>query len=91
MGIKNRFVKFMRTPDWSNGPIVFFHMLVAAITNQTIKLTNKLVNKTEYDFTNENVTISSIKKSNALSKLISFVLSKKEPIKDLEEKKGKQL
>ena len=33
------------------------------------------INKTEYDFTNENVTISSIKKTNAFSHLIDFIIS----------------
>lgn len=92
VGVKNRFVRFIRTPDWSNGPIVFFHMLIAAITNQTIKLSNKIMNKRDYDFSGDEVTITSIKKTNAFSHLIDFIISKKEPTKTIEDKeKGNTL
>ena len=92
VGVKNRFVHFLTTPRWDYGPIVFFHMLISALTNQTIKLSNKLLNKKDYDFSNNEVTITSIKKSNAFSHLIDYIISKKTKTKELEEqKKGTSL
>jgi hypothetical protein len=93
IGIKNRFVKYMRTPDWGNGPIVFFHMLLAALINQSFKLTNKIMNKKEFDFTSDEITIKTIKKTNSLSHLIDFIIAKKPNQKELEEeiKKGESL
>lgn len=87
MGIKNSFVQFLRTPDWNYGPIAFFHMLVAGVINQTLKLSNKIMNKKDYDFSSDKVTITSIKKSNAFSHLIDFIILKKDSQKELEEKK----
>ena len=75
------------------GPIVLVHLLISVITNQTIKLSNRLLNKKDYDFSNDEVTIKSIKKTNAFSHLIDFIISKRKKGKELEEenKKGKSL
>ena len=93
VGVRNRFVKFLRSPSMEYGPIVLVHLLISVITNQTIKLSNRLLNKKDYDFSNDEVTIKSIKKTNAFSHLIDFIISKRKKGKELEEenKKGKSL
>ena len=69
-----------------------FHMLVSALTNETIKLSNKLLNKVDYDFSNDEITITSIKKSNAFSHLVDYIISKNKKAEELEvEKKGHSL
>lgn len=89
LGVKNRFVKILNGVNFELGPIAFFQLLIGLVMKQTIKLSNSIMNKKEMDFTNDKIKITSIKKSGALSYLIDFIIGNEEPIKELEEVKGK--
>ena len=90
LGIKNRLVIWFKQPHAEFGPIVMFQMLGILMMKYIIKLTNSLYNKKEMNFTDDKIKITSIKKSNAISQLIDFIISKTTPKKKLEEpEKGK--
>lgn len=91
VGVRNRFVKFLKKPDilYMYGPLVFVHWIVSVMFNTSVKLTNKIMNKKEFDFTSDKITIKTIKKTSSLSPLINFIISKKPKQKELDEEKKK--
>lgn len=89
VGVKSSFIKSFNNPKFEYGPIVFLQMILGVIMKQTIKLSNSIMNKQEMDFTDDEIKITSIKKSSSLNILIDFIIQKKEPEKELEEVKGK--
>lgn len=90
VGVKNPFIKGLKEPNFEYGPIVFLEMIFSVVMKQMIKLSNNLINKQEMDFNDDTITITSVKKSNAISRLIDFLTLKKSQEKILDEPtKGK--
>ena len=59
------------------------------IMKQSIKISNKIINKQQMNFQDDTIKIVSIKKSNSISHLIDYLLTKTSKTKELEETKGK--
>ena len=91
VGVKNRFVKFLKKPDitYMYGALIIVHWLISIMFNTSVKLTNKIMNKKAFDFTTDELTIKTIKKTSSLTPLIDFIISKQKKAKTLEEEKMK--
>lgn len=91
VGVKNRFVHFLKKPDitYMYGPLIILHWIISIMFNASVKLTNKIMNKKEFDFTTDDCTIKTIKKTSSLTTLIDFIISKQKKAKTLEEENTK--
>jgi hypothetical protein len=88
-GVKNTLANKIKDKEIYIGIFELFHLLSKVIMKQTIKISNKLIDKQQMDFKDDNIKIVSIKRSNAISHLIDFVISKQNLNKGLIEEKGK--
>lgn len=88
-GVKNTLANKIKDKEIYIGIFELFHLLSKVIMKQTIKISNKLIDKQQMEFKDDNIKIVSIKRSNAISHLIDFVISKQNLNKGLIEEKGK--
>ena len=89
VGVKNPIANKIKDSEMYIGIFELFHLISKVIMKETIKISNKLMNKQQMDFEDENIKIVSIKRSDAISHIIDFLISKTPEQKVLEEEKGK--
>ena len=89
VGVKNPIAKSIKGDSIYVGVFELLHIILRITMKQILKLSNSIMNKQEMDFNDDEITITSIKKSSSLNALINFIIQKKEPVKELEEVKGK--
>ena len=88
VGVKNPIANGIRA-NGGLGTFGLLQLMANVIMKQSIKISNKLINKQQMDFDNDEVKIVSVKKSNTISHLIDYIISKTNPDKQLKETKGK--
>ncbi len=89
IGVKNSFVKKMSSFSLTDFPMLFLPEIIRSTTKSIVRATNFFSDKTELTFQDENVKITSIKKSSKFSKIIKSITSIDEPVQELTEEKGK--
>ena len=86
IGIKNSLVKSIKGNSIYVGIFELVHIILKVIMKETIKMSNRLINKQQMDFEDDSIKIISIKRSNSISHLIDFILSSKSQEKEIQQK-----
>ena len=86
VGIKNSLVKSIKGNSIYVGIFELVHIILKVIMKETIKMSNRLINKQQMDFEDDSIKIISIKRSNSISHLIDFILSSKSQEKEIQQK-----
>ena len=89
VGVKNPIAKSIKGNSIYVGVFELLHIILRIAMKQTVKLSNSLMNKQQMNFQDDSIKIVSIKKSNSISHLIDYLLTKTSKTKELEEVKGK--